>query len=89
VADAPYLGVEGDPDGEDARITRIIKGSAAEKAGLKVDDIITSFDGKKIERYSELRSHIRKKKIGDKVAVEILRDKKAVKLELVLGKRPD
>ncbi|MBI1918867.1 MAG: trypsin-like peptidase domain-containing protein [Planctomycetes bacterium] len=89
LANVPYLGIEGDPEGKDARITKIIKGSAAEKAGLKVDDVITSFDGKKIERYDDLRPHILKKKIGDKVAVEILRDKKTVKLELVLGKRPD
>ena len=34
---------------KEARITRIAEGSAAEKAGLKVDDIITHFDDKKIE----------------------------------------
>jgi len=88
LANVPYLGIEGDPD-KDARITKIIPGSAAEKAGLKVDDVITSFDGKKIERYDELRPHILKKKIGDKVALEVLRDNKTIKLELELGKRPD
>src|SRR5262249_60997416 len=79
LANVPYLGIEGDPDGKDARITKIIKGSAAEKAGLQVDDVITSFDGKKIERYADLRPHIFNKKIGDKVALEILRDKKTIK----------
>ncbi len=88
-ANVPYLGIEGDPDGKDARITKIIKGAAAEKAGLQVDDVITSFDGKKIERYDDLPRQIMRKKIGDKVAVEVLRGDKTVKLEVVLGKRPD
>src|SRR5947209_1707624 len=85
----PYLGVEGDLDGKEARIARIIKGSAAEKAGLKVDDVITSFDGKKIESYAQIRPHMELKAIGDKVTLEILRDKKTIKLEVVLGKRPN
>jgi len=89
LANVPYLGIEGDRDSKDARIKKIVKGSAAEEAGLKVDDIITSFDGKKIERYADLPPLIFKKRIGDKVAIEILRDKKTIKLELVLGKRPD
>jgi len=89
LANVPYLGIEGDPDGKEARITKIVKGAAAEKAGLQVDDVITSFDGKKIERYEDLRPQIMRKKIGDKVAVEVLRGDKTVKLEVVLGKRPD
>src|SRR5262249_12580390 len=89
LANAPYLGIEGDFEAKEARITKIIKGAAAEKAGLKVDDVIISFDGKKIERYGDLPPHIRRKKIGDKVALEVLRDKKTLKLELVLGKRPE
>jgi len=85
----PYIGVEGDLDADQARITKIIPGSAADKAGLKVDDVITSFDGKKVKRYADLRPFVMGKKIGEKVAIEIQRGDKAVKLELVLGKRPD
>jgi len=87
VSNSPYMGVEGDPEDKQARITRVVPDSPAEKAGLKVDDVITSFDGKKIEGYAELRPQILKKKVGDKVAVEILRGDKTLTRELVLGKR--
>jgi serine protease Do len=83
----PYMGIEGDEDDSKARITRVVPGSPAEKAGLKVDDVILMFDGKKIGGYSELAPRIRRKKIGDKVPLEVLRGKETVKLELVLGKR--
>lgn len=83
----PYMGIEGDEDDPKARITRVVPGSPAEKAGLKVDDVILMFDGKKIGSYSELAPRIRRKKIGDKVPLEVLRGKETVKLQLVLGKR--
>src|SRR5262249_25426950 len=49
----PYMGTEGDADADQARVPRVVPDSPAEKAGLKVDDVITMFDGKKIGAYSE------------------------------------
>ena len=87
LSNVPYMGIEGDEDAKEARITRVVPESPAAKAGLKVDDIILTFDGHKLGGYSELAPRIRKKKIGDKVALEVQRGKDTVKLQLVLGKR--
>ena len=87
LANMPYMGIEGENDAKEARITRIVPNSPAAKAGLQVDDVITMFDGKKIGVYDDLRPVIRAKKIGDKVAVVVRRGKETVKVELTLGKR--
>jgi serine protease Do len=87
VANGPWMGVEADRDAEKCVIKGVIKDSPAEKAGLKVDDLILKFDGKSIKTFEELFPLIGKRKVGDKVSVEVQRGKEVVKVELVLGKR--
>jgi S1-C subfamily serine protease len=62
-------------------------GSAAEKAGLKENDIILEFNGDKITSDNSLSKIIQKYNPGDKVSLKILRDKKETILEAVLGER--
>jgi C-terminal processing protease CtpA/Prc len=47
--------------------------SPAEKAGLKVGDILTAIDGKDVKTSSDVRAALRDKKEGDTVRVEVLR----------------
>jgi serine protease Do len=53
----PKLGIsiEDIESGEGVRIKNVNAGSAAEKAGLKVNDIITQFDSKKVTDVSDLK----------------------------------
>jgi serine protease Do len=53
----PKLGIsiEDTESGEGVRIKNVNAGSAAEKAGLKVNDIITQFDNKKVIDVSDLK----------------------------------
>jgi S1-C subfamily serine protease len=81
------MGIEPDPDEERCIIKRIYKDSPAEKAGLKAEDLILKFDGTSIKNFEELFPLIGKKKIGDKVTVEVQRGKEVVKVEVVLGKK--
>lgn len=83
----PYMGVVGDRDADTCKIVEVKPRSPADKAGLKAGDIILMFDGKKLDRYSDLRPAIRKKKIGDRVPLVVLRDGKELSLRLVLGRR--
>ena len=85
--ESAFMGiVGGNTDGE-VSLSRIIEGEAADKAGLKVGDVVKKFDGEKIENYSELVKLIRTKKPGDKVEVKVERDGETEKVDLELGKR--
>jgi membrane-associated protease RseP (regulator of RpoE activity) len=50
-------------------------GSPADKAGVRVGDIIVAVDGKEIEGAAELRRSLRDKKDGDSVRIEVLRNR--------------
>lgn len=80
------LGVLTDKEDEGAEINEVIKGSGAEKAGLKEGDIITQINDKKIEDPDDLTKAIREQKPGDKVAITFLRDKKEQKTTAELTK---
>ena len=67
----PRLGIKAQDteDGKGAKVLDVDEESAAEKAGIKEDDIITEFDGKKVTSAEELASAARDAK--DKAAVKI------------------
>jgi membrane-associated protease RseP (regulator of RpoE activity) len=48
-------------------------GSPADKAGLRVGDIVVAIDGKDVDSAGDVRSGLREKKDGDTVRVEVLR----------------
>lgn len=58
--------------------------SAAEKAGLKVGDVIVEFDGKKVKSVDEINSIKRNHKSGDLVKVKAVRDGKNESFDLKL-----
>lgn len=85
----PYLGVQGDPDSKDCIITQVVKDSPAEKAGLKVNDVIQKFEGQAVEKFDNLVDLVRKKKPGDEVALEVKRGEENLTLKLKVGRRGD
>jgi serine protease Do len=80
------LGVVTEKADEGVEINEVSDESAAEKAGLKENDIITKIDNEKIESPDQLSKVIREHKPGDKVTVTYLRDKKEQKATVELGK---
>jgi serine protease Do len=86
---AAYLGVSPDPDAEDCKLATVAEGSPAEKAGLKVGDIITKFDGVKVGTFEDLVNMVRKKKPDDEVMIEVQRDKETLKFKAKLARRPN
>lgn len=85
-ANHAMLGVTTEKTEQGVEIQDITKESAAEKAGLKENDIITKIDETKIGDPDELSSVIKKHKPGEKVTVTYLRDKKEQKVTAELTK---
>ena len=66
-------------------VQEVISGSAAEKGGVKVADIITKIDGKKISGEANgLATEISAHKVGDKLALEVWRGNELKTLSVVL-----
>jgi putative serine protease PepD len=68
-----------------AKVVKLSSGGAAEKGGVKVGDIITSFNGAPITSASELTAAVRQEKAGSQANLELLRDGSKVALQVVLG----
>ncbi len=69
------------------RITKVIQGEAAAKAGVENEDIIESIDGVPLETYEELVELVREKKPGDILDVKVNREGKTIKMKVTLGER--
>lgn len=59
-----------------AVIAEVQSDSAAEKAGLKVGDVVVEVDGKEIHSSSQLRNAVGLKGVGDRITVTVLREGK-------------
>lgn len=70
---ATAFDLEGD---EGALVASIVPGSSAEKAGIKEGDVIVAVDGKPITEFSDLRNRIGLMRVGQEVALEVIRDGK-------------
>jgi serine protease Do len=80
-----FLGVVTDKVDEGLKINEVVKGSAAEKAGLLKGDIITKLDDKKIASPDDLMDAVRSHKTGDEVKVYYSRDNKKKDMKVRLG----
>ena len=94
----PYLGIGGiEVDESTAKANNLTVGiyvktlenfSAAEKAGIKVGDVIIKAEGKDIETMDELNEIKNAKKIGDKMTLTIWRDGKTQDITVTLQEHP-
>jgi len=84
-----YLGVSTETTEKGARVTDVIEKTAAEKAGLKEGDIITSIGGTTIKGSDDLLATVRKHKPAETVDLTYLRDGKEKKVKALLGKTDD
>jgi serine protease Do len=80
------LGVYTEKVADGAKITTVSDNSAAEKAGLKKDDIITKVGDKAIDSPETLADVIGDKKVDDKVEITYKRDGKEAKTTATLQK---
>jgi Do/DeqQ family serine protease len=69
-----------------ALITQIVPGSPADKAGLKIEDIILEANGREVRDFAHLRNLIGLMKVGDRVEFKVWRDGKTRVVPVVVGK---
>ena len=68
-----------------ALVSRVTPKSAAEKAGIKAADVIVAVNGKKITGANSLRTNIGLKRVGEKVSIELYRDKQLQTVKATIG----
>ena len=71
-----------------ALVVSVEKNGPADKAGIRIRDVILKFDGKDIEASSDLPRIVGNKKPGSKVSVEIWRDGAVKKITVSVGEMP-
>ena len=72
-----------------ALVSQVMPGSPAEKAGLLVRDVIVEFDGAEIVYSGDLPQTVGSIKPGSKIEANIIREGKAKKIKIEVGKLPD
>jgi serine protease Do len=63
-----------------ALVSSVSEGSPAERAGLKAGDIVTEYDGRKVERVADLPRAVAGTPVGREVRLSVIRDGKPVML---------
>lgn len=94
----PYIGISGmDLTEQTAKANKLVVGiyvksiddfSAAEKAGIKIGDVIIEADGTKISTMDELNNIKNSHQIGDEMKIKVNRDGQEKDLTITLGEQP-
>lgn len=74
-----FFGVK---EGTGLLVNRLTSKGPAEKAGLRVGDVILKAEGRRVETVGELSEAVQGRKKGDRIKLELLRDKKALSVEV-------
>jgi serine protease Do len=72
-----------------ALVAGVTPGSPAAKAGIKTGDVITTYNGKKVEEHAGLPSLVAATPVGATVPVEVLRDREVKTLSVTVAKLAD
>ena len=72
-----------------ALVSDVFKGDPADKAGIKVGDIIIEINGKPVKDTQELLLKIASYPVNEKISVRVIRDGKEIILRLVVAERKD
>ncbi|MCD4718448.1 MAG: Do family serine endopeptidase [Desulfobacula sp.] len=83
---AEYYGIK---ETKGVYVAKVYEGDPADKAGIKVGDVIFMINDKKIDSSRDLTLTIARSSVGERVNVKLIRDGKEKKVKVKLGKRPD
>jgi len=72
-----------------ALVANVSKDGPADKAGVKVGDVIIEFDGKEVKDSGDLPIIVARTPVDKKVRMKVLRDKKEILLTVAVGELKD
>lgn len=72
-----------------AIVTDVFKGDPADRAGIRVEDIITEINGKAVKDTHDLLLKIASFHVGEKVSIKVVRDGKEMVFTLTVAERKD
>ncbi|HEY7325997.1 MAG TPA: PDZ domain-containing protein [Gemmataceae bacterium] len=87
VAGMAYLGIQAENNGRGVRVTQVNNDSPAERAGLKIDDVIVRLGERMIGSYADLTEEVARHKGGEKVKVRLRRGQEIREAEVTLAAR--
>jgi serine protease Do len=99
IAGRPRLGIDaediggqlgsffGAPDGEGILVRSVNGGSAAEKAGMKAGDVISTFNGERVRSLGDLRQKLASQNDAKTAKIGVLRNRSEVTLSVELPER--
>jgi putative serine protease PepD len=81
----PFLGLSTADDGR--RVSEIVRGGGAQRAGVREGDVIVSVDGRPAREPGDVARAVQRRKPGDRIEVVVRRGEREVTLRARLGTR--
>ena len=79
-----WLGLTAEDKDGKVVVTRVTADAPAEKAGIKVDDVIVQYEGKAPGTYNDMVSQVRTRAAGDKIKLQVTRGAETLELTVTL-----
>jgi len=73
------------PQNPGCLVAAVVPNTAAERAGMRANDVIIKFNGVEVHSFVQMTGLIGEQRAGDKVQVDILRDQQPMTVEVTLG----
>ncbi|HEY9898819.1 MAG TPA: trypsin-like peptidase domain-containing protein [Pantanalinema sp.] len=70
-------------------VARVTAGSPAQRAGLRPEDVIVAFEGKRVTAARDLIAAMARRRPGDRVTLSVQRGKRRLEVAMTLGTMPE
>jgi predicted metalloprotease with PDZ domain len=89
LAEPGYLGVKADDSGpgDGIRLMGVTAGGPADKAGMKVGDLVTAVQGKAVRLMDDFAGQLEQLRAGATVTFAVTRDDEKLSIDVVMGRR--
>jgi serine protease Do len=68
------------------QVQSVMPGSAAERVGIRVNDLVMRFDGTRLDSAAQLMQRVDAKQVGQSASIEIVRQGRSLNLQVILDR---